>query len=80
MTEKPGRKRRRRPGGGNSSGSLEPSDPKVEAFLDAIEAVCRHHNMVLAHEDRHGGFLIEDFGNGETMKWIREADDHRSVS
>lgn len=70
-------KRWRRPGGGYSAGSFEPSDPKVEAFLDAIEAVCRQYNMVLSHEDGHGSFVIEDFGNGDTMNWVRGADDYR---
>lgn len=33
-------------------------DPKVDAFLDEIIAVCRKHEMVLGHEDSHGAFTV----------------------
>ena len=42
------------------------------AFLDEIEAVCRRHNLSIAHEDREGGFEIEPFST-DNMAWLREA-------
>lgn len=42
------------------------------AFLDEIEAVCRRHNLSIAHEDREGGFEIEPFSD-DNMDWLREA-------
>lgn len=41
-----------------------PSDPRIEAFLDEIEQVCRKHQLTISHEDHHGAFEIEDFGDG----------------
>jgi hypothetical protein len=35
-----------------------PSPPRVEAFLDAYEALCQKHGLVFGHEDGHGSFEI----------------------
>lgn len=46
--------------------------PKVEAFLDEYEAVCRKHGFSLSHEDGHGAFIIEPY-NDDSIKWVRGA-------
>lgn len=75
------------------AGERLPSDPRIEAFLDEIEQVCRKHGMTISHEDPHGNFEIEDFGGdpiagspfgpvanvGEyNIRWLRAASDNRS--
>jgi len=54
------------------------NDPGVLApgFFDAIEAVCRRHNVSISHEDGHGGFIIEAF-DSDNMDWLRAATDDR---
>lgn len=54
-----------------------PSDPKIEAFLDEVEAVCRRHGLSLGSEDTHRAFLIEKFSE-ENLAWLRQAHDARS--
>jgi len=49
-----------------------PSPPEVEAFLTDIFAVCRKHQLSIAHEDGHGAFLIEEFKE-YNLEWLDEA-------
>ena len=39
-------------------------NPRVDAFLAEIEAVCEKHGLSLAHEDVHGAFIVVDFTDG----------------
>jgi len=79
----------------SKAGKQLPSDPRIEAFLDEIEQVCRKHGMTISHEDVYGGFEIEDFGGdpiagsafgpvanvGEyNIRWLRAASDNRVVT
>ena len=53
-------------------GDVKPLDkdtPKVENFLNDIEAVYRKHGLAISHEDRHGGFEIVEF-NEEYLAWL----------
>lgn len=43
-----------------------------ETFLAEIEAVCRKHGLVIAHEDRHGEFVIDPLTE-EGLEWLRTA-------
>lgn len=45
---------------------------KADSFLAEIEAVCRRYDLSIAHEDRHGAFLIQGFSE-ETAEWLKEA-------
>lgn len=56
----------------SATSKFEESPSEVEAFLDAIEAVCKAHGKSITHEDGHGSFLIEDFRE-DYMDWLREA-------
>lgn len=44
---------------------------KLADFLDEIEAVCRKHQITIAHEDSNGGFLFDDFRQ-RNLSWLRE--------
>jgi len=48
-------------------------DAKVDAFLEAIVAVCNQHNMSLGHEDRGGAFEVYEGYDEEVADWLREA-------
>lgn len=39
-------------------------NPKIDAFLEEVEAVCERHGLSLAHEDGHGAFLVVDYDDG----------------
>ena len=54
------------------SGKTVESPAYIEAFLDEYEALCKKHNLTLGHEDGHGGFLIEPFGQSN-VHWVRAA-------
>lgn len=60
------------------AGKQLPSDPRVEAFLDEIEHVCRKHGMTISHEDQHGGFQIHGFET-YNINWLRSASDNRVI-
>lgn len=49
-------------------------NPKIDAFLAEIEQVCKRHRMSIAHEDSHGGFIIEPF-DAKNIEWLNEATD-----
>ncbi len=57
---------------GDRSGSGMVSTPKVDAFMDELEAVCVKHGFSIGHEDTHGGFIVSRFSS-RTMKWLRAA-------
>lgn len=46
--------------------------PRIDAFLDAIEAVCRTHGYSIGHEDTFGAFIIHTF-NDSNMAWLKGA-------
>jgi lactam utilization protein B len=43
---------------------------RAPAFLAALEALCREHNISIEHEDQHGGFELVPF-NDRAMEWMR---------
>ena len=50
-----------------------------EAFLAEIEAVCRKHGIVIAHEDRHGCFVLDPLSD-EGLDWLLGAEfDNRAT-
>lgn len=46
--------------------------PHVDAFIEEIVAVCEKHGLSIAHEDFHGGFIIEE-NNASNYDWLRAA-------
>lgn len=34
---------------------------RVDAFIDAVLAVCAEHRMSIGHEDGHGSFIVTRF-------------------
>ena len=48
------------------------SPAAVEAFLDEYEALCKKHELCLAHEDHGGGFIVERIRK-QTIQWVRGA-------
>lgn len=46
--------------------------PRVEAFFDEYEALCRRMGLSLGHEDGHGAFEVGAFSEGD-IEWARAA-------
>lgn len=69
----------------SKAGKRLPTNPRIEAFLDEIEQVCRKHGMTISHEDHHGSFEIDCFDGGTfdghanigefNIAWLRAAFD-----
>lgn len=57
----------------------EPSDPKVDAFIAEILAVCEKHGMSIGHEDTQGAFIVMDYW-GSNVEWLQDAHDGRGDS
>jgi hypothetical protein len=55
-----------------ASGKFIDTPEEVTAFLDDIQDVCRKYNLSIAHEDTHGGFIIEHY-KACNIAWLREA-------
>ena len=49
-------------------------NPKSQAFLADLIAVCRKHNLALGHEDCHGGFEVRQFDE-RIIDWLGAAAD-----
>lgn len=45
---------------------------ELDAFLKAIEEVCKKHNFSISHEDPHGSFVIHRY-NEQDMQWLLNA-------
>lgn len=45
---------------------------RAQPFLDALEALCREHNISIEHEDCHGAFVLVPF-NDRAMQWMRNS-------
>jgi hypothetical protein len=46
---------------------------KMIEFLNEIESICRKHNLSIAHEDNQGGFIIQEYKDGN-MEWLSYAE------
>ena len=46
--------------------------PKVDAFIEEVIALGKKHNLSIAHEDEHGGFIICKYSK-LYADWFREA-------
>jgi len=56
----------------NVTNKREPSKAEIEAFLDAVEAVCKTHGFSIGHEDGHGSFEINKYDE-DNILWLRDA-------
>lgn len=56
----------------SDKGEIE--NPKIDAFLEEIAAVCKRHGLAISHEDAHGGFEIVAIENGN-LEWLMQATD-----
>jgi hypothetical protein len=45
---------------------------QIIEFVSDIIKVYKKHNLSLAHEDRHGAFIIEKL-NDENVDWLEQA-------
>lgn len=52
-------------------------DEKSSNFMADIVLVFQKHGFSISHEDRHGGFIVEDFSDAN-VEWILAAMDGRS--
>lgn len=44
----------------------------IEKFFEEIDLVCKKYNVSIAHEDNHGGFIIEDY-DLFNIEWLKDA-------
>lgn len=44
----------------------------VERFMEQVSRLCKEYNLSLAHEDRHGAFVIEEYKE-ENIEWLNGA-------
>jgi len=56
-------------------GDLVEMPEEMQAFLADIETVCRKHGLSLAHEDEHGGFIVEELKE-RNLRWVAGAAKH----
>jgi predicted Zn-dependent peptidase len=45
---------------------------EIKDFLDALEKLCRAHNISISHEDTQGGFVLEKYDK-KNIEWVRNA-------
>ncbi len=53
-----------------TEGLIENKD--ADNFIEDIIKLAHKYNLTIAHEDIHGGFIIEDF-SAENIKWLSDA-------
>lgn len=53
----------------------EVENPKIDAFIDEVRAVCERHGMAIHHEDGHGAFEIVKIEDGGDLDWLANAHD-----
>lgn len=58
----------------NTTTKKEVENPKIDAMLTEIAAVCKKHGLSLSHEDWHGAFEVKDYDESNT-KWLMDAQD-----
>ena len=44
----------------------------VERFMEQVSRLCKEYNLSLAHEDRHGAFVIEEYKEENMRQDVRE--------
>jgi len=47
-------------------------NPKIDAFIEDLIAVCDKHGLSISHEDTHGAFTVEVFSE-KRIDWLRNA-------
>lgn len=57
--------------GVHSRGEIE-EPPRVVAFMADLRAVFEKHGLILGHEDKHGGFIIEVLDE-DGWEWVEVA-------
>lgn len=55
------------------------AEPDVDAFLEALLAVCRQHRLMLSHDNAPGAFEVEAFDE-KLVEPILAASDCRSFT
>lgn len=56
------------------NGDEHAENPKIDAFLEEVRAVCKRHGFAISHEDAHGGFEILPIADGD-LEWLMQATD-----
>ena len=50
----------------------ETETPEIELFIEEIKKVYVKHGLSLAHEDCHGGFIVEKISDNN-LEWLDAA-------
>jgi len=58
----------------NRKKGMDTENPKIDAFLEDVIAVCRKHGLTISHEDTHGAFVIE-VASEDSGEWLLHAVD-----
>jgi hypothetical protein len=53
--------------------NTEIEDPRIDAFLADLVAVCRKHDLSIGHEDEHGAFVVRLNFDEDDATWLRAA-------
>jgi hypothetical protein len=61
----------------SNKGEIE--NPKIDAFLEEIWAVCERHGLALSHEDGQGSFEIVSIEDADRY-WLMNANDRTKVT
>jgi len=52
---------------------------KVDKFISEVIELSKRHNLSLAHEDKQGAFIIEQF-KPENITWLETASDNTEAT
>lgn len=58
----------------NAAKNTDIENPKIDAFIEEVIAVCKRHGLSIGHEDGHGAFEIGE-ADEHNFKWLRDATD-----
>lgn len=56
----------------SNKGEIE--NPKIDAFLAEVRAVCERHGLAMSHEDGRGAFEVVNIKDGD-LEWLMAARD-----
>lgn len=45
---------------------------EIKDFFEALDKLCRAHDISISHEDTQGGFILERY-DAKNIEWIKNA-------